>query len=333
MNNRENALIALAGGVPESVPCAFSSVQFVCPDAMMEAPAMGSGPGYDGYGVHQTPTESASGMYTPTATMPPVLTDVTEWKSQVKFPDYDSVDFEAAAKRDFEFFHYDPANKVMDFYCPNGLFERTHFLMGFEEAVMQMMDEPEAMSDLAGAIADCKIKLVHVAKDYYNADYFTMLDDYAHINGPFMSLNTFREIFKPHYQRVIDEVHKCGMKFKTHCCGKMETFLDDFLEMGVDAFDPVQPVNNIMEMKKKTAGKVGFMGGLNVQNIVDMDPINEEAIRAEARRCIDEYAPGGGYMIFGSSIYMYTPEQYAPNGRLGILLDECEKYGHNYYVK
>lgn len=327
MTMRENALLALSGKQTEFVPCSFAAVNFVCPDAAMEAPPMGSGPGFDGYGVHQTPTLSGGGMYTPTVSVPPVLTDITRWKEQVTFPDYSNIDFAAEYEKDKAFFHWDPAEKVQDFYSPNGLFERLHFLMGFEDACVAILTEPEAVSELVGAIADKKIEMVQTAAKYYHADYFTLLDDYAHLNGPFISLETFREIFRPHYQRVIDAAHACGLKFKTHCCGKMETFLDDFLEMGVDAFDPVQRINDLPAMKQKTLGKAGLMGGLDVQAVVDLENATEEGIRAEVRRCIGEYAAGGGYMIHGASLHMYNPAAYAPGGRLNIVIDECMKYG------
>lgn len=332
LTSRENALVAMNGGKPDFVPCTFEASQFICPDWMQEAPAMFSGPGPDGYGVHQTPTESAAGMYTPTAGVPMVLEDVCDWENVVKFPDYTGFDFEEEYRKDKAIFHLDPENKVQDFYCPNGMFERLHFLMGFEEAMIAVMTDPEAVSALASKIADKKIEIAQIAAKYYKPDYFTYLDDYAFAKGAFMSTDTFREVFKPHYKRIIDAVHSFGMKFKTHCCGKMESLLDELLDMGIDALDPVQPLNNIPEMKKKTLGRIGLMGGLNVQGVVDVKGMPEEAIRAEVRRCIDEYAPQGGYVMFGASLFMYTPSAYAPDGVLGIVLDECGKYGKDFYA-
>lgn len=332
LSNRENALIAMSGGIPESVPCAFSDSQFICPDWMREAPPMFSGPGLDGYGVHQTPTESAAGMYTPTAGVDPVLEDIEDWEDVVHFPDYGKVDFAEEYRKDSQLFHLDPANRMQDFYCPNGMFERLHFLMGFEEAVMALVTDPEAVSDLAGRIADTKIIIAENAAKYYKPDYFTMLDDYAFANGLFMSLDCFRQIFKPHYKRIVDAVHSFGMKFKTHCCGKMETLVDDLLEIGVDAFDPVQHLNDIPAMKRKTLPRhVGIMGGMNVQGVIDLEGVTQEQIRAEVRRCIDAYAPGGGYMLFGTSLFMYTPTAYAPDQSLGTVIDECKKYGKDFY--
>lgn len=332
MTKRENALIALKGGKPESVPCFYSACQIIPAAASLETPQMGA-PGYDGYGVHQTPTESAGGMFTPTTSVAPILTDVTLWKEQVRFPDYEKVPFEQIVAMEREIMHLDPKNFVQDLFCPQGLFERLHFLMGFEDALCAIMDEPEAVSELVSAIADKKIEFVKKAAIYYKPDYFTFLDDYAHKTGLFMSKDIFRSIFKPHLKRIVDAVHENGMIFKMHCCGKMEDLMDDFLEIGITAFDPVQCVNNIPELKKKTLGKAGIMGGLDVQGVVDVVGAKEEDIRKEIRRCIDEYAADGGYMIYGASLHMFNPAAYAPNGPIGIVIDECERYGKDFYNK
>ena len=329
MTNKENALIALEGGIPESVPCYFSSCQIV-PQFFFEAPNSGK-PDYDGFGVHQTPTENSGGMYTPTPTVAPVLEDVTMWKDVVHIPDCSVLDFEQIFDQMRGMLHLDPDNYVQDFLSPNGLFERMHFLMGFEGAMYALMEEPEACYDLAGAIADYKIEVVHAVGKYLKPDYFTFLDDYTHKTGRFISDETFNTVFRPHYQRIIDEVKNSGMKFKTHCCGKVEDFIDNFLDMGVTAFDPVQCVNDIQALKKK--GKIGLMGGLDVQGVIDVEGTTEEEIRAEVRRCIDEYAEGGQYLMYCASVHMYDPSSYAPGGIIGTINDECAKYGYRYYVK
>lgn len=160
-----------------------------------------------------------------------------------------------------------------------------------------------------------------------------MMDDFSHKDGLFFSIDIFRKIFKPHLKRVIDAVHAHGMIYKQHCCGKMESLLDDFLELGITAFDPVQPINDIVAMKKKTLGKAGICGGLDVQTVVDCMNIGvtEDDIRKEVRRCIDTYAPNGGYMIYGASLSVHLKEARMPGGNLHIVIDECEKYGKGFY--
>ena len=121
-------------------------------------PAFGTKEGYDWWGVHWTATDNTGGMFTPTVGYPPVLTDITKWRAQVKFPDISNIYWEAAAKRDTA--RLDP-NKLTDFYgLGNGLFERLHFLMGFEEAMYALMEEPEECAALVSAIADFYIQII-----------------------------------------------------------------------------------------------------------------------------------------------------------------------------
>ena len=58
-------------------------------------PAFGTKEGYDWWGVHWTATDNTGGMFTPTVGYPPVLTDITKWREQVKFPDISNIDWES----------------------------------------------------------------------------------------------------------------------------------------------------------------------------------------------------------------------------------------------
>ena len=122
LSKRENALAALRGEKPDYVPCFFDSCQIIPPSTALESPPMFQGPGYDGYGVHQTPTESAGGMFTPTPGVKPVLEDVTQWKSVVQFPDYSKLPFETIAAQEREMLHLDKSMFVQDLFDPQGIF-------------------------------------------------------------------------------------------------------------------------------------------------------------------------------------------------------------------
>jgi len=326
MNKRDLALEVLKGNKIEVIPCYYDSCQTVRALSSKEAPPMGTKVGIDGWGCSQSSCEEAAGMFTATVGAPVVIDDITLWKEQTVFPSWNEDEVATLAEKEKALFKYDKENYVLDMYAGKGMFERFHFLRGFEDALCDLITEPDAVADLAGAIADKKIEYLRIAAKYYDLDYYTYMDDYGHQNGQFMSLDTFRKVFKPHYQRIIDATHELGIKFKTHCCGKMEPFLEDFLEMGIDAIDPVQPVNDISAMLKKTAGKIGICGGLDVQHVIDNENISEEDIRREVRRCVDEYGKDGGYLIYGASMFMYEPDRLNCGKPLQIVCDEAEKY-------
>lgn len=326
------ALAVLRGRKTDGVPCYFSSCQAVLPINHMETPK-NRVKGLDGFGVHQTPTASANGMCTPTPGYGPVLTDIHKWKEQVSFPDYDRVNWAEAYEQEKMLFGWDPDRYVQDVFSPTGLFERLHFLMGFEQAMCVIALEPEATYELVEAIADSKISYLNRIADRYRPDFFTLLDDYAFSEGLFFSLETFRSIFKPHLKRIVDAAHGKGMLYKQHCCGKMESLLDDLMEIGVDALDPLQPINNIPAMLEKTKGSVGLVGGLDVQQVIDRDGVSNVEIRHEVRRCIESYGVGGGYMLYGATIDLYDPRSRKPGGKIWTIIDECRAHeNHRIFV-
>ena len=331
-SRKEQTLIALKGGVPTFVPCYFQDFQLMLVTPMGEFPPLGQSSGYDAWGVHLTCPSAGTG-FTPTPSVPPVLTDVTKWQEQVKFPNYSQVDWQAAYQADEEQFRWDRTGKVLDLRYPNGLFERLHFLMGFEDALCAFYEEPEAVSDLIAAIADTKISFIRHALPIYRPDVFTFLDDYAHQSGLFLSIEMFRIFFKPHLQRIVDAVHEEGALCKLHCCGKMDALAQEYMDLGADAVDPVMCINDVSAMKEVFQHKVGIVGGLDMQNIIDNVSATEEQVRAEVCRCIDTDAPGGGYIMFGSSINMRNPDAWSPHGCLGAVIDECAKYGADFYAK
>ncbi len=328
---KENTMIALRGGYPKSVPCFFKDFQMMFVSPMGERPPLGVTEGFDAYGVHLTASDAAGGAFTPTPTYAPIVNDITEWRDQVAFPNYDAIDWEAAYKQDKAEQKWDRSNKVLDMFCANGLFERMHYLMGFENTLCSLYEEPEDVEELVKSIADTKIRLIKNCLPIYKPDVFTFLDDYAHQEGLFMSIDMFREFFKPQLKRIVDAVHEEGVLFKMHCCGKMEALTQEYMDLGIDAIDPVMCMNNIQHMKEIFQHKVGIVGGLDVQNVIDHVGITEAEVRAEARRCIDSYGPGGGYIIYGASVNMRKQEAWAPNGCLGALVDECVKYGGDFY--
>lgn len=83
-------------------------------------------------------------MYTPTAGQKRVLTDITKWREQVTFPDLERVDWKSCAGRDQQMISPDKLTYFLG--MADGFFERLHHLMGFEEAVIAIAEEPETVA-------------------------------------------------------------------------------------------------------------------------------------------------------------------------------------------
>ena len=105
----------------------------------------------------------------------------------------------------------------------------------------------------------------------------------------------WREYFKPWVKAMIDECHKYKLPVIYHGCGNVELIFEDFIEMGLDAYNPLEVKANMdaVELKKKYGNQMGYCGNSNIQVWETGD---KELIRKEVLRKLNA-AKGGGYIF------------------------------------
>ena len=59
-------------------------------------------------------------------------------------------------------------------------------------------------------------------------------DDWGTQQGPFISPDQFRSVFKPRYRRYFDAVRKKGGRVLFHCCGNMGAIFGELADAGID---------------------------------------------------------------------------------------------------
>lgn len=313
---RENALLAYQHKIPVTVP------NFLLDIAIFEAGPdierySGLDQGKDGFGVDW--------KYVPLqgAPMPigHMLDDIADWKEIVKFPDLDAIDWKKQVDADL---HTDwggflagkgivrlpngascmDGDKMGLCLVPNGMFERMHALMNFENALISLVSDPESCFEFFSAVADHKIKYFKKIKEYYPVDVINAHDDYGTADRMFMSLDTWRELIKPNLKRIVDATHDLGLIYQHHSCGYIEPLIPEFIEIGVDAIDPLQGSCNLnlKELKEKYGSQITFVGGCDNIAVFDNPDSTTEQIKAEYRKVADDLAPNGSFVSFHGSL-------------------------------
>lgn len=293
MTSRENVLLAFKHKETMWTPNMFTDFDRVLQSTVMER-YEGKETGFDEFGVQYNFVPQANAPMVTPGTFK--LTDITKWREQVQFPDVENYDWEAGSARDTA--EWDRENRFSVVMLYNGPFERLHSLMGFEDALIALLEEPDACSDFFSAFVDYRIKLFKKIAQYYKPDAVMVFDDYGTDNSMMMSPNVWREIIKPHVSRAIDAAHACGMFYILHSCGYIKPIFPDFVEMGADCVHPLQFANDVGELKKKFGTNITFTGGYNNTGIFDSPTVTEEDIREEVRRVLREVAPGGSYIAW-----------------------------------
>lgn len=261
-----------------------------------------------------------------------ILDDITKWRDIIKAPKVpDQIDWEKLAKEDFKKANIDRSQSAV--MATIGLMPFQQFIafMGFTEGFLALYEEPEECKALLNFMADIYMPIVEATVDYYDPDIVYLLDDTASAMNPFISPEMYREILKPVYLRLTKPARDRGIPIQFHNCGRCEDFIDDMLDLGVKVLDPAQPMNDLLGIKKKYAGKLALAGAFQWTPPSDWPDTKEEVVRQMVRDCIDKYAPGGGYAFCGMVLSSYGNE--VADRANGWMTDESYEYGRDYYLK
>jgi hypothetical protein len=136
-----------------------------------------------------------------------VVRDVTKWRDYVTFPDLTKIPLDwTQAKADAEKVRAE--GKFVMVWKVTGLFESSHFLMGFEDTLCNLLEEPEAMHDLITAIKNFKLQQLQMLIDNLHPDVIMFHDDWGSKYSLFMHPDLWREFYKPHYFDIYGLIKK-----------------------------------------------------------------------------------------------------------------------------
>ena len=301
ITRRENMLRAYRHQMPWFIPSA-SDIDVCIPSVLEEGPT-GIGKSQDGWGTWWLLLEGQPGPM-PDESAPVALEDITEWREVLHFPDVEKYDWEKGAAEDTA--GWDRENRISSCIIVNGMWERFDALCGFENALCNLIAEPEESFALMSALADHKIKYMEKIAKYYKPDKIVMHDDYGTEKAMFFNPDLWRELFKPNLKKVVDACHDLGMIYEHHSCGYIVPILDDFTELGIDAWNPVQNPNQPLELIKKYKGKLTFVGGFNDRLFINPAATDEEK-RASIDETVQTFGEAGCWMpnINVSEDYIY----------------------------
>lgn len=325
MTERENYLMTMAGKQPEWVPNFEDACDMIIP-ALLGAHLM-TEEKRDFFSVPWTINDAGPMVDNH---QPPVMEDVTEWKKYVHFPDLDQFDWENTSRAQLEAHDPDKALMVMPNMGGGTIFMPLLNMMGFENALCALLEEPEACMDFFNCVTEFYEACIPYFVKYYHPDAIIVGDDLCTASSAFVSMDYYKRVLKPFYQREIDAVHQCKVLAELHMCGKCEPFVEDFVEMGVTSWQPAQGINDLAGLKKKYGNRLVMNGTWTTSSPAWRPGAPEELVRGEVRKCIDQFAVGGG-MMFWTGGQVGTSENQIQLSRWAD--DEVRKYGREFYRK
>lgn len=222
-----------------------------------------------------------------------VCPDITQWRETVIAPDLDGQTFDYTDVLAQKAAAHAQGKLAMGF-TPIGIFELLHNLLGFENALMDFLIEPEEMHDLIDYLTEFRMKYFKIIVENIGPDVMLFHDDWGSKHNLFMSPQIWREFIKPAYEKIYGYLHDQGVIIMHHADSHLELIVEDMEELGIDIWQGALPQNDIPAIQKRTK-KMIIMGGIDAA-VVDRAQVDEAAIRAEVDRACREYLPGGRFI-------------------------------------
>jgi uroporphyrinogen decarboxylase len=185
---------------------------------------------------------------------------------------------------------------------PVGFVHLSQYLRGYQQWLMDVALDPKFLEALMDRALDWWLKLTEATLEEVGpyVDVVAFGDDVAFHDRPMIDLERYRRLLKPRHQQMIDLIkEKSRAKVLYHCCGAVKPLVEEFIEIGVDALNPVQVssagMGNTAKLKAEFGDRICFWGAIDTQRVLPMGTPDD--VRTEVQQRIRDLAPGGGYVL------------------------------------
>jgi uroporphyrinogen decarboxylase len=207
----------------------------------------------------------------------------------------------------------DGAKEAMDrdggqhFVAPNfgfALFERAWTLRGFDTFLLEMALDPIYAEDLLERITEIQLVLIHSFLDLgVDGGYFG--DDYGAQENMLFSPMMWRRMIKPRLARMFAPFREAGLPVLMHSDGQIADILPDLVEIGLTAYNPVQPEVVDHDWLSSTFGqRLAYYGGISTQTVLPQG--RPEDVRQAVSGCVATLAPDNTGLLLAPSHRMMS---------------------------
>jgi uroporphyrinogen decarboxylase len=209
---------------------------------------------------------------------------------------------------------------------PVGILHQCEFLRGFGEFLMDLLINQEFVLRMIDRAADIWIRIAQNALNAVgkNVDIVSWGDDLASQESPLFSPKIYRDMVKPRHRRMIQAIKSgADVKVQYHSCGSVYGLINDLIDIGVDALNPLQVSARNMDparLKEEFGDRLAFWGGMDTHRILPFG--SPDGVRKEVRRMIDLMGKGGGYIL--ATVHNLQAE--VPPENIVAMFEEAKSY-------
>ncbi len=163
---------------------------------------------------------------------------IADWRhlDTLKLPDFDNPKRYQRMRKTFS----KPTDKFKLAGMPGWVFATSRYLRKMEVYFGDLIAYREEIDRLHTIVTDLLIEVIRLYAEC-GADGIFYCEDLGTQHRALIGPAMWRDVFKPHYERLTATAHDCGLKVLMHSCGYNWELLDDLIEAGIDCFQFDQP--------------------------------------------------------------------------------------------
>lgn len=196
-------------------------------------------------------------------------------------------------------------------------------IVGSENVMLWIGEAPERLGRCIEKVGQFCVELTkaQIRASGGMLDGMVVWGDVAYKKGMLFSPVYWRRWFKPWVQEIVAACHAAGLPVIYHGCGNPRRIFEDFIEIGVDAYNPLESKAglDVVELRESLGHRLAFCGNMDVWLWATG---NEQELRESVLRKLGA-ARGGGY-IFQSD---HSVPSNISAARYEFVLDLVRRYG------
>jgi uroporphyrinogen decarboxylase len=213
-------------------------------------------------------------------------------------------------------------------YFGGHIFQAAQSLRGWETFLIDLLTNRSFAEALMDRLVEVNVRrFEHFARTvgrYVHVIHFE--DDLGMQDRPLLRPELYRQAVKPYHARLFGFARaNSGAYLLLHTDGAVAPLIPDFIEMGIDALNPIQVSAagmNPRDLKRAYGKDIAFWGGgCDSQTILPFG--TPQMVADEVKQRLDELAPGGGFVLSP----IHNVQAGVPVDNILALFQAAREYG------
>ncbi|MHB1452968.1 MAG: uroporphyrinogen decarboxylase family protein [Saccharofermentanales bacterium] len=213
------------------------------------------------------------------------------------YPVPDPDDFDYNATKDMIRYNRDYALYIGNPGIPD-IINSTGRIIGMEDTLVNFALGDEATTIFVKRRMDMHLKVLDriLSENRGEIDFMWLGEDLGTQHAPMIGIDLYRKAFKPIHKDFVDLAKSYDLPVIIHTCGSSSWAYEDFIEIGIDAVDTLQPEATDMSpayLKKTFGGRLSFRGCISTAGPLAYGTPEETA--AQVKETLAVMMDGYGY--------------------------------------